>query len=243
MLLFPFLWSVPTHKDFIEEFYIWNVGQGSWSTYSMSNKCIHFDMGGEFAPWKKILRMCSDKQNILLLSHADKDHLSFAAKFNRHLKNLCLQERPQGFSKSKTSARILSSLPICKNLKELNFLKELKFKVPLKFKNSNDRSRIYELKSEVLFPGDSTARAEKLWSKYASPNLRVLLLGHHGSKTSSSIQLLSFLSQLKMAIASARKKMYGHPHAEVQMRLKSNGISLLKTEDWGSIKLDVNKAK
>jgi competence protein ComEC len=61
-----------------------------------------------------------------------------------------------------------------------------------------------------------------------------LILGHHGSQTSSS---QAFLTQARpgLAIASARRARYGHPHRKVVSRLRQKKIPTLTTEDWGSL--------
>ena len=64
-----------------------------------------------------------------------------------------------------------------------------------------------------------------------------LLLGHHGSRTSTSEQLLVGLPHLKLAIASSRHRRFGHPHLETQLRLKSHHVPLITTEDWVNIHL------
>jgi hypothetical protein len=69
MLLILFLWfflsPIPLkesdHKG--EQFIIWNVGQGQWTTYDTLEICYHFDVGGEHFPLKKIRQLCRHKQN------------------------------------------------------------------------------------------------------------------------------------------------------------------------------------
>ncbi|WP_413584632.1 ComEC/Rec2 family competence protein [Bdellovibrio sp. HCB274] len=101
--------------------------------------------------------------------------------------------------------------------------------------DTNAASQVVAFK-RFLFPGDSPIKAESLWQGLPwVTNARVLVLGHHGSRTSTSEELLDHLPVLKMAIASARWERYKHPHAEVIYRLKKRQIPLLKTEDWGNI--------
>jgi beta-lactamase superfamily II metal-dependent hydrolase len=47
------------------------------------------------------------------------------------------------------------------------------------------------------------------------------------------------LAGLKIAISSARKAKYGHPHIETIWLLKKRGVPLLRTEDWGTIALEL----
>ena len=84
-------------------------------------------------------------------------------------------------------------------------------------------------------PGDSPTKMEKKWANQINERVEVLILGHHGAKNSTSEFLLNKLTDLKVAISSAREKRYGHPTMEVKNRLRKNQIPLLKTEDWGNL--------
>lgn len=67
----------------------------------------------------------------------------------------------------------------------------------------------------------------------------VLILGHHGSKSSTSEYLLNNLS-IRQSISSARWKRYHHPHPQVLARLQIKKIPNLRTEDWGHIIFQIN---
>jgi competence protein ComEC len=103
-------------------------------------------------------------------------------------------------------------------------------------KKRNDTSTVIQIQN-FLIPGDSPSQKEKIWAKNILPNnkIEILILGHHGSKTSSSEVLISRLSHLKMAIASSRSKKYGHPHKKVIERLKKHRLNVIRTEDWGTL--------
>jgi competence protein ComEC len=105
-------------------------------------------------------------------------------------------------------------------------------------KTANASSRVIWWRG-VLLPGDSSRDQEKFWV-HAIKNLsrtRFLILGHHGSATSTGQELLHKLKNVRMAIASARFKRYGHPHSRVRADLSRARIPLLRTEDWGTIRV------
>jgi len=81
----------------------------------------------------------------------------------------------------------------------------------------------------------------QLLKLYPELKVDVLVLGHHGSRHSSSY---AFLKQLrpKLAIVSAGKdNRYGHPNPAVLARLKDLSIPLLSTIEHGSIDFYLNK--
>jgi competence protein ComEC len=96
-----------------------------------------------------------------------------------------------------------------------------------------------------LLPGDSTREAELIWRHQLAAHkiqnkIHVIVLGHHGSKTSTSDELLDSLGDsVLMGVTSARKKRYGHPHKTVTKRLQKNSISTFSTEAWGTIRFEL----
>lgn len=91
----------------------------------------------------------------------------------------------------------------------------------------------------MLLTGDSTKIQEKIWPKKLFISYNYLTLGHHGSRTSTSAELLNSLKNLKQAIVQARYKKYKPSHYSVVYRLKDYKVPLLKTEDWGNILLEL----
>lgn len=221
-------------KDFSPHSYIviWNVGQGQWVTAVTPTHCYHFDVGGEYFPWQKIFRSCEEKQNVLSLSHWDWDHVNALSKsqFRTRLKDLCISLRPLGKAPSARKKALLHTLPSCEKA-----AKTFNSWTPHLSRISNEQSHVVLFK-ETLLPGDSPINQEEIWrhepwvrrSKY-------LVLGHHGSATSTSESLLTSLPHLKLSISSARWVRYKHPHSSIELRLAKARIPLLRTEDWGNI--------
>lgn len=218
-------------RDESSELIVWNVGQGQWATIIDGQACWHLDMGGEFAPWRAIRAACRSRQNVLSLSHWDMDHLDFVGGARSQLPNLCLLNAPLGRSSPRKES-LLAGIPTCP------------FKSPY-VQWSNPAGKTANAKSwvvlwrGVLAPGDSPRDQEQHWIGQLEglSATRILILGHHGSRTSTSRGLLSSLPHLQVAIASSRFKRYHHPHAEVVHELLNAHVPLLRTEEWGTIHL------
>ena len=209
---------------------IWNVGQGQWVTVIMPEKCIHFDMGGEFYPLNPIKQNCSRKTNHAFLSHSDWDHISALKKVRNILRNLCIEELPKVVT-SKKKLTLLQSWPLCKNSLD----PDIDRYSSNQSSNSNESSTVFGFRG-FLLPGDSPKSQEYFWKNLSwVQRSKVLVLGHHGSSTSTSDELLLHLPRLRLAISSARWARYRHPSPQVILSLKRSRVSLLKTEDWGNI--------
>ena len=221
------------------ELIVWNVGQGSWATLVTTETCSHFDVGGEFAPWRQILESCRTKRNEVSISHWDLDHIAFALAASKRLKNFCLRHRPLGEAPTAARARVFESIPDCSDKSKL--IKSV-FDQADRMKTSNGRSQVF-LSEGVLFPGDSGTHEERIWSQSrAVKNAAILIAGHHGSKTATSTQLLNALPQLRTVIVSSRIAKFGHPAQATRLRISKRRVPLLMTEDWGSLKLELSSA-
>lgn len=247
-ILFSFFFSSLSYAG--SQFVVWNVGQGQWTTWITDNFCAHFDMGGERVSLQKIARSCRDKTNFAYFSHWDIDHISFAVRAKALLKNLCTAFPPRGPG-SKRKQEFLSALPACLPTEKpsgLKFIQELPFAPELERPlsgvtkgklSSNDYSRVFVAATRVLVPGDSTLKEEKFWARFVPETVRYLVLGHHGSRTSTGEELLSRMPHLLLAIASSRKARFGHPHPQTLERLKAHHDPVISTEEWGNLWLEL----
>jgi competence protein ComEC len=238
--LLVLFFTVPLGKLIVNQLIIWDVGQGQWVTHIRDNKCYHFDMGGEKAPWTEIFKNCAQKKNYVSFSHWDLDHINFAGKAQYYLKNICILHMPGGPINQKKFRRYLKNIPLCRSknnqIKEIKYIKNENYKKL----SSNSESRIFTLKDKILISGDSTKKEEKLWAPHIINNrISFFVLGHHGSQYSNSPKLLRHLNHLKMSFASCRKKRYGHPHQNTINRIKRTGAPVITTEIWGNIYLNL----
>lgn len=234
MILFNICLCSPIGLNDFRKLVIWNVGQGSWSTLRQGQTCYHFDAGGEKAPLRKIAAFCENRKNILFLSHDDFDHIRYSGWLAHRLK-ACWSVQIQ---LKKIFRRVKTPPPTCT---EQDFDSLLIYapapELVLTQKNANLQSLVY-ISNHVLFPGDAPATSERIWNSNPQiSSVRYLILGHHGSRTSTSQELLAKISDLKMAFASARRHRYGHPHAETLWRLRQHHTPVLTSEDWGNIEL------
>lgn len=219
-------------KDWpISQWVVWNVGQGQWVTYVQKDQCWHFDFGGEKNPIDNVAEICGWRQNLLVLSHADRDHFNFLPSILKRLKQVCLIGPSWKALSSKKVYR--GPLHLCPNQNQDSLVFFLpRFK---KTKNDNLMRQILYLNS-WLIPGDAPMSLEKEWlrQKPQLSSISKLVLGHHGSKTSTSTSLLAKLPNLSQCVASSRQKKYGHPHQDVRIRIK-NHCGLVRTEDWNHL--------
>ncbi len=88
---------------------------------------------------------------------------------------------------------------------------------------------------DTLVPGDVDSAAEaKFLSGCTFPDVELLLVGHHGSKRSTSDAWLDAIAP-DAAIISVGYNNYGHPTAETLERLQAHNIPIYRTDQMGDI--------
>ncbi|MDT3681336.1 MAG: ComEC/Rec2 family competence protein [Truepera sp.] len=104
----------------------------------------------------------------------------------------------------------------------------------------NDASVAFVLRlagvPRALFLGDLGVGVEP---DLAVPPLDVLMVGHHGSRHSTSEGLLKAASP-GLAVISVGRNGYGHPTAEVLERLAAHGVEVMTTREHGAIRVDLS---
>ncbi|MCI8331986.1 MAG: MBL fold metallo-hydrolase [Clostridiales bacterium] len=89
-----------------------------------------------------------------------------------------------------------------------------------------------------VFTGDAEEKAErKMLDAFADKPLACdfYQVGHHGSATSSTLELLEALKPTYAVISCGKDNDYGHPHSEITKRLDAQGIIYYRTDEKGSI--------
>ncbi len=108
-------------------------------------------------------------------------------------------------------------------------------------KNTNNVSIINRLvfnNTSFLFLGDAYKSVErKLVNNGTYLDSDILKVGHHGSKTSTSKELLESVNPQIAVISAGKDNRYGHPYEEVLEILNDYGIRILRTDEVGDIKI------
>jgi competence protein ComEC len=90
---------------------------------------------------------------------------------------------------------------------------------------------------EALLTGDAPTEVEETLLAELPSDLELLKVGHHGSNTSTSPDLLAKSSPELAVISVGARNRYGHPHSEVMKRLQDTGVRVLRTDLAGHIRV------
>ena len=221
-----------------------DVGQGLSMVMHIGDRTLVYDTGyGEpegFTQAEKVLLPYLATRNIeridtLLISHADLDHSGGAHVLHNHLPI----RRHLGFGGEP-----------CRNGERWIWgsVEVLVINGPGQGETDrNDGSCGLLIRTSgvsVLIPGDVSADRERQWVRYWRDELAasMLVLAHHGSRTSSSHALLKWADPEWALVSAGRGNAFGHPHEEVLERVKQSGrTTLLSTAISGAIEIDFAK--
>ena len=185
------------------------------------------------------------KIDTLIISHGDYDHIGNAFylldnikikeiifnnnEFNELESNLIKIAQTKKVNIKKGKENIQGKL--------LNF----QFLNTLNYDNENDNSLVTYLKYQnysFLFMGDASVKVEdNLIKQYQLGQIDFLKVGHHGSKTSTSLAFVNMINPKYALISVGRKNKYGHPNKEALANLKNSII--YRTDILGTLEFRV----
>ena len=89
----------------------------------------------------------------------------------------------------------------------------------------------------IMLTGDSTIKTEKIILSESSNILEsdILKVGHHGSRTSTSLDFINVVKPEYAFISNGKDNKYGHPHQEVLDDLAAHGAKIFRTDLLGTI--------
>lgn len=246
-----------------------DVGQGDSILFYSNNEVCLVDTGGKESfyeeEWKKrhnkstiayntlevILKSLGIRKiDRLILTHGDMDHLGEVISLIDivDIKKVYFNLGTINSNEEKIIRKLKKNeIDYSFSYENLNF-KVGKFKfyqLNKEFLDENDSSSIYLVtkdKFKVLLMGDASIKSEEyLLRKIDKLDIDVLKVGHHGSRTSSSLDFLVKISPEIALISSGKNNRFNHPHWEVINLLTRQNVSIYNTQLVGAIKINFKK--
>lgn len=243
--------------------YFFNVGQGEMALVKEKDTYIMVDSGSITNDTSYIFDSFAKRRNIdkidaLVISHFHEDHINgvkdIIEKYNveyliySYPYDMENEEYVKITEKLKESATKSITVKAGDNIIINNISLDVLFpqnnylKCGDSSESENANSLVVNMKikeKNYLFTGDSTKASEKyVLESIARLNISkidLIKVAHHGSKTSSSEEYISKICP-KVAIISAKYKVYKHPSEETLKVLNKYGVITYVTEKVGGIK-------
>lgn len=241
-----------------------DVGQGDGFLLECKGKVMSVDCGSSSNEHfgEKVLEPFLLSKAVLtidtaLITHCDRDHLSgieylLSKSTQIRIRELVLpapaEEDPRYGILKRLAVRRGCRIRYLKNGDMLAFPSSLRCcypenNEPIEEANSHSIGMLLAYGNfRMLFTGDMPEEAEKkllknLRAAGALCDIDILKAAHHGSKYSSSEELLDSLRPEYALLSYGRGNRYGHPHRETLSRLEERDILPLKTGELGEIQI------
>ncbi len=239
-----------------------DVGQGDSSLFYSNGKAMLIDTGGimsfNYEKWQKrknnyslvktrtipyLKSLGIKKLDVLVLTHGDYDHLGEALEL---IDNFSIDKIYINMGNMNNLEKKINKKHPVKKLKQGDSFNLGEFSIVSLNKNNsneNDSSLVLYIKcfaTSVLMMGDATVKSEEvILDTFDIGKVDIIKLGHHGSKTSSSLKFLKEVTPSLAVISAGRDNKFNHPHEVVLKRLKKLSIPYLSTIDKNSINIDL----
>lgn len=260
LALFNYLYPVFFNQNYLM---FLDVGQGDSILIHSKDKTMLVDTGGVInysrEKWQErkneksltnyvtipvLKKLGIRKIDYLVLTHGDFDHMGEALK-------LIKQYRVEDIYLNQGNFNLLEK-KVIKKYRHVYQIREKEeivlgniniVQINKEFSDENDSSSIllmYYKNKKILLTGDASKKSEEyILNKYNIGKIDVLKIGHHGSKTSTSDELLEELRPSLAIISCGKNNRFNHPHKETIDKLKEYRIKYLRTDISGTIRIDL----
>lgn len=225
---------------------VFDIGQGLSVLVQRENKAILYDTGASYESGFNMVDAVVlpylqhrgiQKLDKVIISHSDNDHAGGLAALQQ---SIVINELIYNTKKENVNSTCLQGKSF--NWQGLTF--EMLWPEQRVAKENDDSCvlLVSDGQHRVLLTGDISKKVEaKLMSQYPQLHADILVVPHHGSKTSSSEDFISQLNP-KFAIVSAGFLNRWHmPVTDVVKRYKENDVQLLNSAEVGQIILNFSE--
>ena len=247
LLFLPLLWP-PLAQPAAGAFEAWvlDVGQGLSVLLRTRGHALLYDTGarypsgfdlGEAAVLPAIHALGISRLDTLVVSHADNDHAGGAPAV--------MAAFPQARRYAGEPERMPMPMDACAAGQAWAW-DGVRFRMlspaPGGAGKGNDRSCVLLVEGAgggLLLTGDITAKVEpQVAAALGDGAPPVLLVPHHGSKTSSSADFIDAVAPPFAVVSAGWRNRFGHPKPEVLARYAEAGVPVLNTADGGAIGIE-----
>lgn len=254
-VIFLFYWDFHTSRKELT-FAMLDIGQGDGLFIeSPTGIQLLFDAGlarSVMGPLSRVMSPFDRSIDAIVITNPDADHIGGFAEILKNYKVDMVFE-PGTFNDSKTYQNLKIEIKN-KNIPDIIARRGMRLDIgggavidilfpdrDVSMWDPNDGSVIARLSygnTSVMLTGDSTIKTEKIILSENSPaqlKSTILKVGHHGSRTSTSVEFVKAVAPTYALISDGKDNKYGHPHQDTLETLSSFGAEIFRTDLLGSI--------
>ena len=227
---------------------VFDVGQGQSILLSCEDRHYLVDCGGDSdtvaadTVSHELLSRGITRLDGVILTHYDQDHAGAVAWLLTSIpaEKLYLPDIQSDNELRNQLERSANSIQWIQQQMQLEIEESTITMIPGEHKSDDNESSLcilFQTKNcDILITGDRSVVGEKsLLEDIQLPELELLVVGHHGAKTSTGIELLAATKPKAAVISVGADNGYGHPTKDVLYRLKLFQCSIWRTDLDGTV--------
>ncbi len=229
-----------------------DVGQGLAVLVRTSSHALLYDAGPAFADDDSGARVIVPalrgdgigELDLLVLSHEDNDHLGGALTV---LESFEVRSLASSLPAEHPLLGLAAAAHRCSRGEswgwdgvQFTFVHPGPGKTGAKRNDSSCVLRITAGRHSVLLTGDIERRAELELLMDSSVRSDIIVVPHHGSRTSSSPEFVAAVSPRGAVVPVGYRSRFGHPHPEVLARYRDAGVNVIRTDLDGAVHVRVD---
>ena len=229
---------------------VFDVGEGQSILVQYAGRCYLIDCGGDSEQIAadtvshSLLSQGIKHLDGIIVTHYDKDHAGGIPNLltSISVSTLYLPDVKDELGLRNVLSQINCEIEWVSDITKIRYSDMLFTMIPGEHETSdNERSMCILCQIEnydILVTGDRSTTGEKaLLKKVSLPEVDVLVVGHHGSATSTSLELLEKVKPDVAVISVGKGNYFGHPADDLLYRLRLFECSILRTDRDGTIVL------
>jgi competence protein ComEC len=251
LLLVPLLWLSPKRPSYGQaEVWLLDVGQGTAVLLRTQEHDLLYDAGPRFGDFDtgawvvlpSLRALDVRKLDLLLISHADSDHAGGAEAVAKGLPVLQVRSgEPRKLPRTLNAQACVSGQQW--QWDGVSFTQWQWAAAG----NGNQASCVLRVEANgesLWLAGDIDHAAEQALAASDLPlPAQWLLAPHHGSRGSSSAQLLAHVQPRYGLISRGQHNVYGHPHPQTLARYQQVGAQLYDSAEHGAVRIELGAFK
>jgi competence protein ComEC len=236
-----------------------DVGQGDCTIIKSKTATAIIDFGvtdEDNTIYSKLLELGIDRVDLAVITHHHNDHFGGFNNLAQNIKidNLLINSTSADDSQSEELQGVLTTA----NKKGVNIIKPMAgacfslgdatlkvLYIDHTAKKENNRSiatMVYIGGKKILLTGDAEGTVERHIAKTINIDCDILKMGHHGSYTSTTKNLLNAATPSVAVASVGYDNIYNHPSDWALLRLEFAGVNLYRTDLDGDIYIKFNRS-
>ncbi|MFS1872827.1 DNA internalization-related competence protein ComEC/Rec2 [Vibrio lentus] len=270
LMALPFMFQVygfikdntqPLSTKLLWQMHVLDVGQGMAVLLQQGHKGILYDTGAAYGDnfsyaqrvvIPTLMAKGVTELDYLIISHDDNDHAGGVNELLKHFNKLTIISNIDKYQQTDITNTVQFDAQLAdKTQKQCDDRRFNWFNLAITLtsnmaaKSDNNQSCVVHIddgNNRVLLAGDIEKQTEqRLIQSGSLLDADILLVPHHGSRTSSSAEFIAAVNPSEAIFTAGFANQYGFPKHDVVERYKTHGVTTLVSGETGQLSIDFKR--